>query len=151
MSQRTIHDLSRIERNADDLPRFNMPFELGLAMGAKYFNSRKKHYSALILVREPYVLPAYLSDLGGNDPRAHGGDPRAVIRLVTSFLHASPSGHLLPGPAHTMRRFEAFRQGLPLMAEALHWRHEEVDPYRHYRVYLHLITEFLRVEQRAGR
>jgi hypothetical protein len=32
-----IHDLSRIELNDADLPRFNMPFELGVFFGAKYF------------------------------------------------------------------------------------------------------------------
>ena len=32
---RSIHDLSRIEPGENDLPRFNMPFELGLALGAK--------------------------------------------------------------------------------------------------------------------
>lgn len=30
-----IHDLSRIELNAADYPRFNMPFELGIFFGAK--------------------------------------------------------------------------------------------------------------------
>jgi hypothetical protein len=35
-SPRTIHDLST-ELGENELPRFNMPFELGLAMGAKHF------------------------------------------------------------------------------------------------------------------
>jgi hypothetical protein len=30
-SDRSVHDLSRVELGANDLPRFNMPFELGLA------------------------------------------------------------------------------------------------------------------------
>ena len=73
---RTIHDLSRIELSKDDLPRFNMPFELGLAMGAKYFGSPKqRRNSALIMVRKDYILSAYLSDLGGNDPVAHKAIP----------------------------------------------------------------------------
>ena len=37
-SPRLIHDLSRIERGVAELPRFNMPFELGMAMGAKRFS-----------------------------------------------------------------------------------------------------------------
>ena len=37
-SPRSIHDLSRTEIGGNELPRFNMPFELGLAMGAKYFS-----------------------------------------------------------------------------------------------------------------
>src|SRR5262249_22904383 len=35
-SPRSIHDLSRIE--IGELPRFNMPFELGMTMGAKRFS-----------------------------------------------------------------------------------------------------------------
>lgn len=31
-SPRSIHDLSRIELGENDLPRFNMPFELGMSM-----------------------------------------------------------------------------------------------------------------------
>jgi hypothetical protein len=72
-SPRTIHDLSRTELGENELPRFNMPFELGLAMGAKHFGGPKRRKNtALIMVRERYALPAYLSDLGGNDPTAHG-------------------------------------------------------------------------------
>src|SRR5690349_7037133 len=34
-----IHDISRTELNENGLPRFNMPFELGIFFGAKYFGS----------------------------------------------------------------------------------------------------------------
>ncbi len=39
---RSIHDLSRIEPGENDLPRFNMPFELGLALGAKRFRASSR-------------------------------------------------------------------------------------------------------------
>ena len=35
-----VHDLSRTELNDKGLPRFNMPFELGLFLGAKRFGGR---------------------------------------------------------------------------------------------------------------
>ena len=51
-----IHDLSRTELDHyNSLPRFNMPFELGLFLGARYLGEqrfRSKH--CLILDREPY-------------------------------------------------------------------------------------------------
>lgn len=81
-SARSIHDLSRIELGENELPRFNMPFELGLAIGAKRFGARRKDDSIKIMVAERYRLPAYLSDLGGNDPSAHGNDPHLIIRVV---------------------------------------------------------------------
>jgi hypothetical protein len=34
-----IHDLSRIELNEAQYPRFNMPFELGIFFGARYIGT----------------------------------------------------------------------------------------------------------------
>jgi hypothetical protein len=151
-SRRTIHDLSRIELGANALPRFNMPFELGLAMGAKYFGGREmRSNSALILVRQDYVLNAYLSDLGGNDPVAHNDDPRRVIRAVLRYLHATPEGRVLQGSQSSISRFERFKENLPTMAEALGRAHDEVDPYNDYRVYLTLLSDFLEIEQGVAR
>jgi hypothetical protein len=151
-SPRTIHDLSRIELGANALPRFNMPFELGLAMGAKYFGDpQRRRNSALILVRRDYVLNAYLSDLGGNDPVAHGDDPARVIRAVIRYLHKSPTGRILEGPQIAIRRFERFKEILPTMAADLGRAPDEVDPHHDYAVYLSLLTEFLEVEQQAAR
>lgn len=150
-SPRTIHDLSRIELSKDALPRFNMPFELGLAMGAKCFGSaRQRRSSALVLVRKDYILNAYLSDLGGNDPVSHNGDPLQLMAAVTRFLHISPSGKVLAGPKSVFVRFTRFKDGLQTMAAALDRDVHEVHPFREYRVYLALLNEFLRNEQQAG-
>lgn len=149
-SRRTIHDLSRIELGTNALPRFNMPFELGLVMGAKYFGGpRLRKLSALIMVRKDYMLNAYLSDLGGNDPVAHNDDPHEVIRIVTQYLHATPEGQVLRGAQSTIVRFERFKETLPGMAAALHRADSEVDPFKNYRVYLALLSEFLDIEKQA--
>ena len=48
-----IHDISRTELNEINLPRFNMPFELGIYFGAKkHGNKIQKSKSAMILERE---------------------------------------------------------------------------------------------------
>ena len=148
---RTIHDLSRIELSKDALPRFNMPFELGLAMGAKYFGgSKRRRNSALIMVRKDYVLSTYLSDLGGNDPVSHNGDPDVVITIVSRYLHTTPAGTLLPGPRISIARFGRFKESLPAMAKAIERDESEVHAYKDYRAYLALLNEFLRGEQAAG-
>ena len=150
-SRRTIHDLSRIELSENALPRFNMPFELGLAIGAKYFGGPKlRRNSALIMVRQDYVINAYLSDLGGNDPVAHDDNPHEVIRAVTRYLHTSPQGKVLRGAQSTIARFERFKETLPALAAALDRAHSEVDPFRDYRVYLALLKEFVDIEQQAA-
>lgn len=51
-----IHDLSRVTLDtANRLPRFNMPLELGVFLGAKRYGAGKqKRKSCLILERERY-------------------------------------------------------------------------------------------------
>jgi hypothetical protein len=148
-SPRSIHDLSRTELGANELPRFNMPFELGLAMGAKHFGgAKRRRNSALNLVREPYVLPAYLSDLGGNDPAAHGGEPHNVIRIVRRYLHATPAGRLLPGPPYLIAAFAKFKEDLVGIAAGMQWGADEIDPLGNYRAYLLFVAEFIRTAMR---
>lgn len=150
-SAHSIHDLSRTELGANALPRFNMPFELGLAMGAKYFGSaNQRRNKALILVRERHTLPAYLSDLGGSDPTDHGNEPGNLIRVVRRFLHTTPDGHLLPGPQSYVAAFAKFKEALPAIATALEWSAAEVDPLTNYRAYLDFLAQFLKTASRPG-
>jgi hypothetical protein len=150
-SPRTIHDLSRTELGENELPRFNMPFELGLAMGAKHFGGPKRRKNtALIMVRERYALPAYLSDLGGNDPTAHGGDPHNIMRIVSRYLHATPAGRLLPGPQSYVAGFRKFKEDFPGIAAGLDWHAAKIDPFANYRVYLLFLAEFVRTANRVS-
>ena len=140
---RSIHDLSRVELNENALPRFNMPFELGLMIGAKRFgNARQRIKSAVIMVREPYRLPVYLSDLGGNDPAAHHGNPSAVVRILRDSLHRYPSGQLLPGAAHLNVILRQFYADLPGLARAARLTMDEVHPFRGYRNFLDMVRAF---------
>jgi hypothetical protein len=140
---RTIHDLSRTAAGVDGLPRFNMPFELGLMMGAKrYGGGRQRAKRAVIMVAEPFIMPRFLSDLSGNDPRAHHNDSRNVIRIVRDHLHADPAGERLPGAAHMADLLDEFRDDLPDLATAANLTLEEVDPYRGYRNYMDMLRSF---------
>jgi hypothetical protein len=147
-SPRSIHDLSRIEPGQNDLPRFNMPFELGLALGAKRFGQRLGD-RIKIMVSDPYRLPAYLSDLGGNDPSAHRNDPEQVIRIVSSFLHRTPSGGMLPGPAKLRTDFKKFEAQLPAVAREIHYQADEISGFRNYRTFVWCVTEILRKPNRT--
>ena len=68
-----VHDLSRTELDPmHQLPRFNMPFELGLFVGGKRLgDARQKKKSCLILDTEPYRYQKFISDLAGMDIEAH--------------------------------------------------------------------------------
>jgi hypothetical protein len=75
----SIHDLSRIVLSGDhQVPRFNMPFELGMA----YALSQIASHRFLILEEKPFRLQASLSDLNGHDPHIHGGTQTGVLRCV---------------------------------------------------------------------
>jgi hypothetical protein len=145
-SDRSVHDLSRVELGDNDLPRFNMPFELGLVLGARRFGGRRQRVkSALIMVAEKYRLPAYLSDLGGNDPAAHGGNPERIIAIVRRYLHSTPQGVVLPGPQKFTSRFHQFQRDLPKIAAQYEIGDGEVHPLEDYRTYVWCMGEFLKV------
>ena len=142
---RSIHDLSRIELGDNELPRFNMPFELGLALGAKRFGGRSHRNDRIkIMVAEPYRLPAYLSDLGGNDPSAHHSNPQNVIRIVRNYLQRAPGGGLLAGPARLAENFDRFKGELPEIAHRIDFQPGEIGGFRDYRAFLWCVAEFLK-------
>jgi len=70
----SIHDLSRMKsKQANELARFNMPFELGLDLGVRESgNAQLKQKKCLILDSEKYRYQAALSDLGGSDIAPYG-------------------------------------------------------------------------------
>lgn len=125
-----IHDLSRIEADAGSgLPRFNMPLELGLFLGAKRFGAGKqKQKVCLILDREPYRYQQYCSDIAGQDIRAHAGDPAHVVASVRDWLRNAlrDSGSMIPGGTRMAQRYAAFRAELPRMCGRLHLEPREL-------------------------
>lgn len=112
-----IHDISRTELDlANNLPRFNMPLELGLFLGATRFGSPKqKRKRALILDQESYRYQKFISDIAGQDIKSHEGDPELAIRQVRNWLSSSPTmaDILIPGPGRIVARYRLFRDELP--------------------------------------
>lgn len=142
-SDNTIHDLSRTEAGQHGLPRFNMPFELGLALGAKHYGQpRQRTKRACVMVAKHHVLPRYLSDLAGSDPAAHGDAPHEVIRILRDHLHTSPRGQALPGAAHIIELFERFKCDLPFLTRQARLTMSEVHAQRGYRNYMDLLHGF---------
>ncbi len=81
----SVHDLSRVKASGKPpLPRFNMPFELGLALGIH----QKKH-AWFIFESAPHRVSRSLSDLAGYDAEIHDGKPEGVLRAVTNAFGAS--------------------------------------------------------------
>lgn len=144
-SQFGIHDISRVELDvANGLPRFNMPLELGLFLGAKAYASepRQKARRCLILDTEPYRYQKFISDIAGQDIRSHDGVPEKALVLTRNWL-ATVSKRKLPGPAELERLYAEFRNELPAIVERLALRQDEVQ----FVEYVKVAMEWLRDRQ----
>jgi hypothetical protein len=108
-----IHDLSRIEPNSDGIPRFNMPMELGLHLGARLFGGqRQRRKRALILDAQAHRYDAALSDISGQDIEVHNNSPERVIRCVRNWLsdHRFSGIPPLPGVAAMLSDYQLFQR-----------------------------------------
>lgn len=118
-----VHDISRTQVDrATRLPRFNMPLELGIYLGAKYFGSAEDERKvAIVLDTDRYRYQKFISDIAGQDIRSHGGSTEEAIRQVRDFLstHCAP-GVFLPGGDKIVQRYDGFRRALPGMCRELH-------------------------------
>lgn len=83
-----IHDISRTEVNENNLPRFNMPFEFGIFMGARRFgNGKQKRKSCIIFDVEKFRYTQFISDISGQDIKAHGNNHDKIIREIRNWLN----------------------------------------------------------------
>ena len=115
-----IHDLSRTSLDKTyRLPRFNMPLELGIFLGAKrYGGAGHARKSCLILDREPFRYQVYCSDIAGQDIRAHHNDVGEAIGAVRNWLRTHLQGSGVPGAIRMRERYAEFRMELPVAARA---------------------------------
>ncbi len=116
-----IHDISRTTADAGTgLPRFNMPFELGLDIGARHFgNFYLKSKRLLILDREKYRYQQFLSDISGQDISSHDESVETVIEKVRNWLNSQKiAPEPLIGPAKIFESFNEFIADLPGMCAA---------------------------------
>jgi hypothetical protein len=108
-----IHDLSRIEIEPGGLPRFNMPMELGLHLGARLLGEKRhRRKRALILDADQHRYDRALSDISGQDIETHDNDPIQAIRCVRNWLseHRTHNAVPLPGSAALQADYHQFQQ-----------------------------------------
>jgi hypothetical protein len=113
-----VHDISRTEPDRDSgLPRFNMPLELGILLGAKFFgDARDRVKACIILDRERYRYQVFCSDIAGQDIRSHGCDEREIVRCVRDALRTWRPDRLIPGGRRIFARYLRFLESLPAFA-----------------------------------
>jgi hypothetical protein len=137
-----IHDISRTETDADScLPRFNMPFELGLDLGAReYGGGYLKEKQILILDKERYRFQRFLSDIAGQDIAAHNQSPAILVEKVRSWLNTMrASGPPLLGATRITSLYDNFLVELPKMCAAAKLDHANLD----FNDFLHFCSEWI--------
>lgn len=127
-SKYSIHDLSRIEvKHKRDLPRFNMPFELGLDIGCKCFGiDHLVDKKCLILEKEQYRYQKVLSDISGNDIQAHQENPQILIRKIRNWFVGQNVGEI--SSANTIwSSFNEFESSLFIVLKDEGYNQDDID------------------------
>ena len=120
-----VHDISRTQLDSKHkLPRFNMPLELGMFLGAKRFG-RKKHKlkKCIILDAERYRYHKFISDISGQDPQAHDNDPETAVAAVRNWLITHATSRRVPSSELINTRYKSYRRELPSLCADNHWDH----------------------------
>lgn len=148
-SRFSIHDVSRVEWSAEQpLPRFNMPFECGLAVGARAFGPKGQGgRDFLLLAAERFQDKKTLSDLAGQDASYHDQKPDLVVKAVRRFLAAKikelwPESRRPRGDADISQRLRRFDADLPAMAASVHITVDEMKSLDYIPEWLELATRW---------
>lgn len=123
-----VHDISHTELDPhNDLPRFNMPLELGVFLGAKrYGTGNQKHKNCLILDREQYRYQQFISDIAGQDIRSHDRNVQTAISVVRTWLNNASGRRTIPGGRRISERYEQFCADLPQICELARLEEDEM-------------------------
>ena len=112
----SIHDLSyvRLSRTGHRVPRFNMPFELGIAVAVALTEQDAEAHQFRVFEARPYRVQQSLSDLLGHDPYIHRGCADGVLESlldVFSHLRKAPELVEMRRLCRDLRRFRRERLG----------------------------------------
>jgi hypothetical protein len=138
-----IHDISRTELDKSSrLPRFNMPFELGLFLGAKRFvNERQRQKACLVFGRKPYRYQKFLSDIAGQDIRSHALKENEAITVARDWLRGSAKRNM-PGGSEIHRQHQKFKSVLHSLCKKVKLKPSEMT----FNDHTNFVTEWLQNE-----
>ena len=136
----SIHDFSRTGANPH--PRFNMPFEFGLVLGARYYGQNaQRRKRCLVVATERHDYQRFISDISGQDIEAHHDSETELIAQVRQFLRGDAGRRSLPGPAEIGRYYQAFKRDLPRLCQLPQFRYDLAN--LHIADHVNLISAFL--------
>lgn len=115
-----VHDLSRTQLDKSSrLPRFNMPFELGLFLGAKRFGGPTHAQKRLLIFdTKQYRYQKFISDLAGMDIHAHRNKQEVAVSETRDWL-ANVSRRTLLSKREIVRAYKEFKHDYPKLIRDL--------------------------------
>jgi len=145
-SRFSIHDISRVALTASSpLPRFNMAFECGLALGAIRYGAMPGR-DFLFMSAEPFQDRQTLSDLAGQDAKAHRNDPRTVVGAVRAFLAAKNGALRTRGADMIWQRYERFTAHLPRLAATFELSPAEIAGFDYLRDFVQIVARWIEAD-----
>jgi hypothetical protein len=118
-SKYSIHDLSRCTGEGDqNMARFNMPLELGIAMARRHLAKRRAdRHDWLVLVPEHHPYQTFVSDLAGYDPVCYDGSLRGIVRAVLGWLVTREDAVATPDPQQVLEALPRFAAELSALRD----------------------------------
>jgi hypothetical protein len=112
----SVHDLSRSKPlTSGELPRFNMPYELGLDIGAAEYGGKKlKTKKILILETDRYHYQKVISDIAGQDIAHHDDDPKTLLLRIRNWVSDNFVDRFIPSQTELWKTFNQFNADLTI-------------------------------------
>lgn len=143
-----IHDISRTELDeVSHLPRFNMPLELGIFLGAKRFGAEEQETKkCLVLDREPYRYQKFISDISGQDIFVHNNNSEKVVRVVRNWLLTVSDRQTIPGGSIIWKHYQDFLEDLPQLTQKFQL---EIEDLKFFKDYIFVVVEWLNLQSNS--
>jgi hypothetical protein len=134
----SISDLSRVTLSGKfRVPRFNMPFELGIAFALAQGNGHR-----IFVFEEQRRLQATLSDMNGFDAFIHGGTQEGVLyRILDCFAR--------PRETPRFTDLKSLTERLSRVAAKAQSEQSLEDPFKPY-IFNRLVESALELAQKKG-
>jgi hypothetical protein len=125
----SVHDLSRSKSlNKGELPRFDMPYELGLDIGATEYGGKKlRTKRILILETDRYHYQKVISDIAGQDIAHHNDDPKILLLRIRNWVSVNFIDRIIPGQTEIWKTFNQFNADLTIRLSATYTTKEMED------------------------
>lgn len=128
-SRYSIHDISRMEALREgDIPRFNMPFELGVDLGCRDFGSgnlsKKK---CLILEKDKHRYRKALSDISGNDIMSHDSSPETLVRVVRNWIYSNTEKKYISPGAKIWQLYNEFYSNFEISVQDSGFSEKDIE------------------------